>query len=642
MALFQAGEQVSPFLTTNDLLAPRELAMRQGLAADAHQNSLLNQQQTQQQIGAADIEQVARASQSLLGLGDEAKMATAYPDVVRSLQAQGFAKNAPAQFPGRAVLERLAAQGTPSATLGLRAANLSGNAAILGSSGAPAPTASGSPVGGVGKGFYDSMYATLKSEAEKMGVPNPEVIARLGAAQATVESAGGTSDLAKRANNYFGIKPGTPGGVGETGTSGDYVSFASPEDSARGYLQFISKNPRYAKAGVLDAPTFDAAAKGIAATGYAEDPRYLQAITGINGQYGMASAPGVQVAGPGAPTDTGTAPALAEPAPYVPGTFTPSQSSRLRTLAAQGTTTPADVANMMEKFDDDNRQAAAQAATRQEKAAAAARAEAEAKQKADKAALPRQGNELSAQHENDLIQLAPKIADGTATEAEKRQYSLSYAGYQISGQPVAIADPTDPTGRRQVLARLPREVPAGVPAPPYPVGGDTGARKPIEMTQDQATAATYSDRMAKSDAIMGGLDSSAITWGEKLAEKAGNYVGYNINSPGYQRVRQAQEDFINAVLRKESGAAISASEYERYAKQYFPQPGEDAATIRQKQENRKTTIAGMQREAGPGYKAPEMPAQTGPIVVKSADDYAKVPPGAEYTDPDGKVRRKAK
>ncbi len=230
---------------------------------------------------------------------------------------------------------------------------------------------------------------------------------------------------------------------------------------------------------------------------------------------------------------------------------------------------------------------------------------------AAQAAQPRHGNDLGAQHENDLITLAPKIADGTATDAEKRQYSLSYAGYQISGTPVAVADPTDPTGRRQVLARLPREVPSGMPAPPYPVSGDTGAKKPVEMTQDQSLAATYADRMHRAAGLMEPLDTTAITWAQNVKEKAGNFVGYNINSPDFQRLRQSQEDFILAVLRKESGAAIGQGEFDRYAKQYFPVPGDDAATIRQKQENRKITIAGMQREAGPGYKMPEPAAATG-------------------------------
>jgi hypothetical protein len=39
-----------------------------------------------------------------------------------------------------------------------------------------------------------------------------------------------------------------------------------------------------------------------------------------------------------------------------------------------------------------------------------------------------------------------------------------------------------------------------------------------------------------------------------------------------QSQKQAEQNFINAILRKESGAAISPSEYKNAEKQYFPQP----------------------------------------------------------------------
>ena len=52
--------------------------------------------------------------------------------------------------------------------------------------------------------FYDKLYATLLQEAKKQNVANPEAIARLGAAQSSIETGYGKS-LAG-GNNYFGIK----------------------------------------------------------------------------------------------------------------------------------------------------------------------------------------------------------------------------------------------------------------------------------------------------------------------------------------------------------------------------------------------------------------------------------------------------
>ena len=77
--------------------------------------------------------------------------------------------------------------------------------------------------------------------------------------------------------------------------------------------------------------------------------------------------------------------------------------------------------------------------------------------------------------------------------------------------------------------------------------------------------------------------------------KAGNYL----LSSEQQRVDQAQRDFVNAVLRQESGAVISDAEFANAQRQYFPSPGDDAKTIAQKRANRKLAIQGFAKMSGP-------------------------------------------
>jgi hypothetical protein len=67
---------------------------------------------------------------------------------------------------------------------------------------------------------------------------------------------------------------------------------------------------------------------------------------------------------------------------------------------------------------------------------------------------------------------------------------------------------------------------------------------------------------------------------------------------------QAERNFINAVLRKESGAVISDSEFDNARRQYIPQPGDDPQTKEQKRRNRQTAIREIGGAAGPGYKPP--------------------------------------
>lgn len=69
-----------------------------------------------------------------------------------------------------------------------------------------------------------------------------------------------------------------------------------------------------------------------------------------------------------------------------------------------------------------------------------------------------------------------------------------------------------------------------------------------------------------------------------------------------QQVEQAQRDFVNAVLRQESGAAISQSEFDNARKQYFSQSNDTPEVIAQKQANREAAINGFRISAGPGAK----------------------------------------
>lgn len=66
--------------------------------------------------------------------------------------------------------------------------------------------------------------------------------------------------------------------------------------------------------------------------------------------------------------------------------------------------------------------------------------------------------------------------------------------------------------------------------------------------------------------------------------------------------RQAQRTFTEARLRKESGAAIPASEYENDSKTYFAQPGDTPAVLAQKRAARQEVLDGLGFSAGPAYQ----------------------------------------
>lgn len=100
--------------------------------------------------------------------------------------------------------------------------------------------------------------------------------------------------------------------------------------------------------------------------------------------------------------------------------------------------------------------------------------------------------------------------------------------------------------------------------------------------------------------------------------------GNAVISPEFQQYDQARRNFVNAILRRESGAAIAESEFENANKQYFPQPFDDPATINQKRLNRQLATRLMMASAGEGQsyasaEAQRIAQQLNPIF--GTDDY---------------------
>jgi hypothetical protein len=61
-------------------------------------------------------------------------------------------------------------------------------------------------------------------------------------------------------------------------------------------------------------------------------------------------------------------------------------------------------------------------------------------------------------------------------------------------------------------------------------------------------------------------------------------------------------DWISANLRKESGAVIGVEEMVEERKKYFPQPGDEERTIKQKAASRRAAEAAMKVSAGRAYE----------------------------------------
>lgn len=143
-------------------------------------------------------------------------------------------------------------------------------------------------------------------------------------------------------------------------------------------------------------------------------------------------------------------------------------------------------------------------------------------------------------------------------------------------------------------------------------------------TEFQGKSAAFGARAQQADKILtelqGKYSPAGINTKNALSDVwvVGGALGAAANgnlSDASQRAEQAQRDFINAVLRQESGAAIGAGEFDNARKQYFPQVNDGPALIAQKAANRRLAVQGLLTNAGhaafsasPTSAAPARPA----------------------------------
>lgn len=205
--------------------------------------------------------------------------------------------------------------------------------------------------------------------------------------------------------------------------------------------------------------------------------------------------------------------------------------------------------------------------------------------------------------------------DSTETQALYKSFANSgvklpagLTGRQISeayGKPAefALAKFKEEQNRKTELAKAGAKVPRGYIKRINPETGqeelvpDDGAIK-----NTQFPPALFGKRMQQSEDNFSslnakGFDPTAMT--NQIQRLS--IVPELLKSEDVKSQEQAERNFVNAVLRRESGSAISNSEFESAAKQYFPQPGDTPAILKQKKQNRELAIAGLQAEAGQAW-----------------------------------------
>jgi flagellum-specific peptidoglycan hydrolase FlgJ len=134
---------------------------------------------------------------------------------------------------------------------------------------------------------YIKLYKkTAVRQMHKYGIPASIILA-----QGILESSNGNSDLARYANNHFGIKC-TNDWNGKTYYIDDdkpdecFRKYRDADESYRDHSEFLMR-PRYAKLFDLKTSNYKGWAKGLKKCGYATNPKYPDLLVNLIERYNL-------------------------------------------------------------------------------------------------------------------------------------------------------------------------------------------------------------------------------------------------------------------------------------------------------------------------------------------------------------------
>ncbi len=199
--------------------------------------------------------------------------------------------------------------------------------------------------------------------------------------------------------------------------------------------------------------------------------------------------------------------------------------------------------------------------------------------------LPRQSNPVA-----DLLVPGPGgqlVPNKPLIDAKKQlvppgvsvSYGAPVAGMDTAGNPVFF-QPDKAGGQPNIVP--------GVKPP----------QKDSALTEAQAKATTFMSQMKAAEKELSGIPIDPTkTWSQVDVSLAGGLTNFAA-SPAAQRARQAQEQWSESFLRFKTGAAATKDEVILNVRTFFPQPGDSADVIEQKQRMRQQAVQDIAFAAG--------------------------------------------
>lgn len=246
---------------------------------------------------------------------------------------------------------------------------------------------------------------------------------------------------------------------------------------------------------------------------------------------------------------------------------------------------------------------------------------------------PFEGNAPKSQAYNIVTDYQTRLAAGEQlTDRDRFIYELAVR---------ELTEPTTVQGTDNLIRRVP-QVPlpqfgGGAPgsaqaAPAAPPQVETIAPATPKPNDEQNKNAGFARRLSSSIGVFDQLEASGYEGPSEMQRQLTDKVpGFNrlVSAEGQQYL-QAARDFINAQLRRESGAVISPDEFTNAYAQYLPVPGDKPPTLALKRRARELALKNMSQSSGVALKAgdvPTPPDQLPPVEQRVVGQTYQTPSG---------------
>lgn len=158
------------------------------------------------------------------------------------------------------------------------------------------------------------------------------------------------------------------------------------------------------------------------------------------------------------------------------------------------------------------------------------------------------------------------------------------------------------------------------------VQGDAVAgAKPF--TEGQSKDIVYATRAEGALSALDPIASALTSRGEVAADWLPMGLGGGLQSDDYQVAKTAGDEFLQAILRKDTGAAITAGEQSLYGETYLPRPGDSEARLKYKAEARQRAVAALKG----GMSAAQIVAQEKALEKSMGGDTSAAVPNTGTT-----------